>query len=185
MTVANTAITVAQHGAAGFADRRGSAQPVLSQNSKGESAGVASPIFSPDSERLDKSSNHIDLNLFFFNSGSTPPNPTEFIGSKRMNETLAALRDHYDYILIDSPPVMPVSDAVVVVHNGGRGRLSGGRRRNHETHGQAGGLAARQWLGRKSWGSCSIEWISVARSTRIITSITAPTIYSSSAARVT
>ena len=31
-----------------------------------------------------------------------------------MNETLAALKDRYDFILIDSPPVMPVSDAVVL-----------------------------------------------------------------------
>ena len=31
-----------------------------------------------------------------------------------MNETLAALKDRYDFILIDSPPVMPVSDAVIL-----------------------------------------------------------------------
>jgi capsular exopolysaccharide synthesis family protein len=53
-------------------------------------------------------------NLFVLNCGSSPPNPTELVGSRRMNETLAALRDRYDFILIDSPPVMPVSDAVVL-----------------------------------------------------------------------
>ena len=53
-------------------------------------------------------------NLSVLNCGSTPPNPTELVGSKRMNETLAALRGRYDFILIDSPPVMPVSDAVVL-----------------------------------------------------------------------
>jgi capsular exopolysaccharide synthesis family protein len=53
-------------------------------------------------------------NLFVLNCGSSPPNPTELVGSRRMNETLAALKDRYDFILIDSPPVMPVSDAVIL-----------------------------------------------------------------------
>jgi len=53
-------------------------------------------------------------NLFVLNCGSTPPNPTELVGSKRMSETLAALKDRYDFILIDSPPVIPVSDAVIL-----------------------------------------------------------------------
>jgi polysaccharide biosynthesis transport protein len=53
-------------------------------------------------------------NLSVLNCGSTPPNPTELIGSRRMNETLAVLKERYDFILIDSPPVMPVSDAVVL-----------------------------------------------------------------------
>src|SRR5437867_435589 len=53
-------------------------------------------------------------NLFVLNCGSTPPNPTELVGSKRMSETLAGLKDRYDFILIDSPPVIPVSDAVIL-----------------------------------------------------------------------
>lgn len=53
-------------------------------------------------------------NLFVLSCGSTPPNPTELIGSKKMHETLMLLKDSYDYILIDSPPVMPVSDAVIL-----------------------------------------------------------------------
>jgi len=53
-------------------------------------------------------------NLSVLNSGSTPPNPTELIGSKKMQETLVLLKNSYDYILIDSPPVMPVSDAVIL-----------------------------------------------------------------------
>jgi capsular exopolysaccharide synthesis family protein len=53
-------------------------------------------------------------NLFVLNCGSTPPNPTELVGSKKMHDTLADLKNRYDFILIDSPPVMPVSDAVVL-----------------------------------------------------------------------
>jgi len=52
--------------------------------------------------------------LFFLSSGPLPLNPAELVGSKKMRDTLAALQGQYDYILIDSPPVMPVSDAVLL-----------------------------------------------------------------------
>ena len=54
------------------------------------------------------------VQLFFLASGSIPPNPAELLGSKSMQEILAVLQKHYDYILIDSPPVMPVTDAVLL-----------------------------------------------------------------------
>ena len=47
-------------------------------------------------------------------SGPFPPNPAELLGSRRMRETLAILRERYDFIVIDSPPVLPVTDAVVL-----------------------------------------------------------------------
>jgi capsular exopolysaccharide synthesis family protein len=53
-------------------------------------------------------------NLFALSCGSTPPNPTELVGSKRMYTTLANLKERYDFLLIDAPPVMPVSDAVIL-----------------------------------------------------------------------
>lgn len=53
-------------------------------------------------------------NLSFLSSGVTPPNPTELIGSRKMRETLQMLREEYDCIVIDSPPVMPVSDALLL-----------------------------------------------------------------------
>jgi succinoglycan biosynthesis transport protein ExoP len=52
--------------------------------------------------------------LSFLSSGSTPPTPADLVGSKKMQDTLAFLRERYDYILIDSPPVMAVSDAVLL-----------------------------------------------------------------------
>jgi polysaccharide biosynthesis transport protein len=54
--------------------------------------------------------NHLSL----LSAGSLPPNPAELVGSKKMQETIASLREGYDYILIDSPPVMQVSDAVLL-----------------------------------------------------------------------
>jgi polysaccharide biosynthesis transport protein len=52
--------------------------------------------------------------LFLLSAGSLPPNPAELVGSKKMQETMTSLGEQYDYILIDSPPVMQVSDAVVL-----------------------------------------------------------------------
>ena len=47
-------------------------------------------------------------------SGDIPPNPSELLGSARMTELLRRLREHYDYILLDTPPVNLVTDAVVL-----------------------------------------------------------------------
>lgn len=51
--------------------------------------------------------------LLVLPSGSTPPNPSELLGSARMSSLLETLRPHFDHIVIDSPPVLPVTDAVV------------------------------------------------------------------------
>jgi len=53
-------------------------------------------------------------NLFLLGSGALPPNPAELVGSRKMHHLLSALREQYDYIFIDSPPVMPVSDALLL-----------------------------------------------------------------------
>ncbi len=52
--------------------------------------------------------------LSFIPAGPTPPNPAELVGSARMRDTLESLRDSYDFIVVDSPPVLPVTDAVVL-----------------------------------------------------------------------
>ncbi len=53
-------------------------------------------------------------NLEFVPAGPTPPNPAELIGSARMREMLASLRSKYDFIVLDSPPTLPVTDSVVL-----------------------------------------------------------------------
>ncbi|HET8562926.1 MAG TPA: polysaccharide biosynthesis tyrosine autokinase, partial [Candidatus Binatia bacterium] len=53
-------------------------------------------------------------NLFFISSGEIPPNPAELLASRKMDETLESLREHYDFIFIDSSPVMAVSDAILL-----------------------------------------------------------------------
>lgn len=47
-------------------------------------------------------------------AGDIPPNPSELLGSPRMERILAQLREKYDFIFLDSPPVNMVTDAVVL-----------------------------------------------------------------------
>ncbi len=52
--------------------------------------------------------------LSFMSAGSLPPNPTELLGSERMNQVLSMVAHEHDVVIIDSPPVMPVSDALLL-----------------------------------------------------------------------
>jgi capsular exopolysaccharide synthesis family protein len=47
-------------------------------------------------------------------SGPTPPNPSELLGSQQMADLLATLANHYDIVVIDAPPLLPVTDAAVL-----------------------------------------------------------------------
>ena len=47
-------------------------------------------------------------------AGRTPPNPSELLGSDEMEQTLETLQDQFDYVIVDAPPVLAVTDAVVL-----------------------------------------------------------------------
>ena len=53
-------------------------------------------------------------NWFILPSGDIPPNPSELLGSRRMEYILNSLRESFDYIIIDLPPVNIVSDALSI-----------------------------------------------------------------------
>ena len=52
--------------------------------------------------------------LFLWASGPLPPNPSELLASDRTAEAIAVLRQHVEILVIDSPPVLPVTDALVL-----------------------------------------------------------------------
>jgi capsular exopolysaccharide synthesis family protein len=52
--------------------------------------------------------------LRFLPAGPIPPNPSEIMGTSRMAEVLANLRATADFVIIDTPPIVPVTDAVVL-----------------------------------------------------------------------
>jgi capsular exopolysaccharide synthesis family protein len=53
-------------------------------------------------------------NLDILASGPVPPFPTEMIGSERMAQILQEARQHYSHIVMDSPPILSVTDGVIL-----------------------------------------------------------------------
>jgi capsular exopolysaccharide synthesis family protein len=113
-TAVNTAISLAQLGASVLvidADlRRPSVHKVFSLSAQ---SGL-STCLSRDME-LDPliHSTGVD-NLSVLLCGPLPPNPAELISSNRMKEMLKTLKERYDHIVIDSPPLMQVSDSLIL-----------------------------------------------------------------------
>jgi succinoglycan biosynthesis transport protein ExoP len=55
-----------------------------------------------------------DANTFVLPAGSPPPNPSELLSTNNAAAIIRALADEFDVVLVDSPPVLPVTDALVV-----------------------------------------------------------------------
>ena len=53
-------------------------------------------------------------NLLLLPSGPPPPNPSELLSSPHTEETFTKMAQNADYVLVDSPPVLPVADAAVL-----------------------------------------------------------------------
>lgn len=76
----------------------------------------------PAAERADNGTNgsatnghHLSFgSVSLLPAGTKAPNPAEMLGSQRMRELLRVLRERYDFIVIDSPPVLPVADSVLL-----------------------------------------------------------------------
>ena len=53
----------------------------------------------------------IDDNLYLLTTGTLPPNPAEIIGSNTMENFLEQCKINFDYIILDTPPILPVTDS--------------------------------------------------------------------------
>ncbi|TQI81032.1 tyrosine-protein kinase Etk/Wzc [Serratia fonticola] len=58
-------------------------------------------------------------NLDFVPRGQVPPNPSELLMHHRLGDLLTGVGQHYDLVLIDTPPVLAVTDAAVIGHHAG------------------------------------------------------------------
>ncbi len=54
--------------------------------------------------------------LWLMPAGTLPPNPAELLGSKRFKEFAAFLLQHFDWLILDTPPVMAVTDAALAAN---------------------------------------------------------------------
>jgi len=71
---------------------------------------VAGAVLLRDCVSQDK----MEDNLYILNSGTAPPNPLELLASEKFSNIIQALRSKFSYIVIDTAPVLPASDAVVL-----------------------------------------------------------------------
>ena len=53
-------------------------------------------------------------NIWVLSSGPHPPNPAELLNSRRMKDLLALAKDRFDFVLLDTPPVLAVIDPVII-----------------------------------------------------------------------
>lgn len=61
-----------------------------------------------------------DGDLYVLASGAVPPNPSELLGSEAMKQLILRLEQAFDVVIIDAPPLLPVTDAAVLAqHVGG------------------------------------------------------------------
>jgi capsular exopolysaccharide synthesis family protein len=75
--------------------------------------GVTTAMLEP--EMLDSAIHRTEVpNLSTLSTGPLPPNPSELLHSAAFSRVLDALRERFDRIIIDSPPIVPVTDAAVL-----------------------------------------------------------------------
>ncbi len=76
------------------------------------SPGLSELLTSKDSQSVIRRTELENLHLL--TAGTLPPNPAELLGSERMDEVLASLKEHYDHIVLDAPPILGVADSVIL-----------------------------------------------------------------------
>jgi capsular exopolysaccharide synthesis family protein len=74
--------------------------------------GLSTYLIGRDKEEDIVQPTHVE-NLFYAPSGPIPPNPAELIGSPRMSEFITWAKANFDYIVIDTPPIAIVTDALL------------------------------------------------------------------------
>jgi tyrosine-protein kinase Etk/Wzc len=118
-TSTNLAVVIAQAGQRVLlidADmRKGFLHRWLNNSAKGGLSDMLSGLIAPD-QAVKKT----DItNLDFVPRGQVPPNPSELLMHQRFADFLHWAGQHYDLVLIDTPPVLAVTDAAIVGHHAG------------------------------------------------------------------
>lgn len=81
-----------------------------------ESQGITRYLASPKSHDLLSmcQPSQLSPNLYILPGGEIPPNPTELVTRKSLDDAFALLRQHFDYIIIDSAPIGMVTDTRII-----------------------------------------------------------------------
>ena len=109
--MANLAVTLTQTGASVLLIDCDMRRPSLHKIFKREKVPGLSEILAGD-QLCDNIIQETEIKgLSFIPAGTSPPNPSELLGSSQMQEMLDALKPRYDHILLDAPPFLAVTDA--------------------------------------------------------------------------
>ncbi len=116
-TAANLAVTLAQLGDSTVivdADLRKPGVGRLLNMDNGKYAGLSSYLAGVSSLDLVSVPHPAIPNLVALPTGPLPPNPADLLSSHRLVEAIAELRTKYKFIIIDSPPILAATDAVIL-----------------------------------------------------------------------
>src|SRR5260221_3338405 len=80
----------------------------------GKYAGLSSYLAGVSSLELVTVPHPLIPNLVAIPTGPLPPNPADLLSSHKLAEALRQLRTEYKFIVIDSPPIMAATDAVIL-----------------------------------------------------------------------
>ena len=111
----NTAVTWAQAGKSVLyvdADMRRSTAQSTFKLSNGH--GLSTVLASAEQPKDVVQTTFVE-NLEVLTAGPTPPNPAELLNSKRMSSLIEWMRNNYDIVVLDVPPIIAVSDAQVLL----------------------------------------------------------------------
>lgn len=109
---ANLAISFAQMGKKTLIIDADMRNPSLNKLFGLHSKNGLSEILAGLTDNISVSKTDVD-NLSVLTAGKIPPNPTELLASERMDKLLGFVREHYDCVFIDTPPINIVTDATV------------------------------------------------------------------------
>jgi tyrosine-protein kinase Etk/Wzc len=113
-SVANLAITMAQMGSKVLLIDSDLRRPILhSIFNIDRRVGLSNVLVGRATIEEAAQATEID-NLFVMPCGTLPPNPSELLGSSAMKTTLEAMKQKFDIVLFDSPPIIAVTDAAVL-----------------------------------------------------------------------
>lgn len=113
-TAANLAITLAETGAKVALVGGDLRLPKLAEYMGIEGAVGLTDVLIGRAELADVMQKWGRAQLYVLPAGRVPPNPSELLGSRSMAKLLETLTDTFDYVLVDAPPVLLVTDAAVV-----------------------------------------------------------------------
>jgi len=114
-TISNLAVTIAQQGQKVLLVDADLRKPTIHQIMEVKNQiGLTNMLTKSETTKKAVLKAPKTANLFILPSGPIPPNPSELLGSKKMENLISTFLEEYDLVLFDTPPVLAVADAQIL-----------------------------------------------------------------------